>query len=471
MRITLREPAIGREDGFKTENDVFGYKEFGERLANLVGNISEPLVVVLDGPWGSGKSVFARQWAGLLRQRGAPVVEFDAFANDHYEDGFVAISAEILATAEEMLGKDKSATKKYRELAAKVGVAVTRTAMRSVLRIATYGVLGTNDANEIGNILKDETRATVDSSAVAIEKMMSDRLSQARDEKNTLDTFRAVLEEIAIDLAASESKDDTVKYPLVFIVDELDRCRPPFALSIIERIKHLFSVNNVCFVLVTHMQQLEGSVQGAYGTNFEAQTYLEKFYQLRVTIPDKLAAGKSIGSQYIDYCWAALEIEFPHPKQSLITKEHLEIISESLDLSLRQLDRVITLIAIASACLRKESFCIPAVLAGLCVMRQVEPELYKKARNMQLRWNELIEFLMRIPRDQTEGQRAAFKRAVKNKPSMEWWAFLFGGTLTADQVAGFESYLSEYDILDREDAITTLCSYIDNFFISAPDRQ
>ena len=469
MRITLREPAIGREDGFTTDNDIFGHREFGERLANLVGNISEPLVVVLDGPWGSGKSVFAKQWAGLLRQRGAPVVEFDAFANDHYEDGFIAISAEILATAEEVLGKDKSTTKEYQELAARVGVAVTKTAMRSVLRIATYGLLGANDADEIANILKDEARATVDSSAVAVEKMMLDRLSQARDEKNTLDTFRAALEKIATEMAISQSKYETAKYPLVFIIDELDRCRPPFALSIIERIKHLFSVNGVCFALVTHMRQLEGSVQGAYGANFKAQTYLEKFYQLRVTIPDKLAAGKSISSRYIDHCWTALEIEFLDPKQGIVTKEHLESISETLDLTLRQIDRIITLIAIVSASIRKESFYIPAVLAGLCVMRQIEPELYRRTRSRQIEFSEIIEFLMRVPKEARERQYSAFRQAVKRKPSLEWWTFLFGGTMTQDRVAIFEEKLSEYDLLSRDDAVSTLCSYIDNFFISAPD--
>lgn len=83
MRLTLKEPEIGSEDGFTKDNDLFGYAEFGERFANLVGRIDEPLVIVLDGPWGSGKSFFAKQWAGLLRQRGAPVNEFNAFANGY----------------------------------------------------------------------------------------------------------------------------------------------------------------------------------------------------------------------------------------------------------------------------------------------------------------------------------------------------------------------------------------------------
>ena len=71
MRLTPKEPEIPENGGFTDENDLFGYRDFGGRLANLVQNIDEPLVITLDGPWGSGKSVFVKQWAGLLRACGA----------------------------------------------------------------------------------------------------------------------------------------------------------------------------------------------------------------------------------------------------------------------------------------------------------------------------------------------------------------------------------------------------------------
>ncbi len=79
MRLTPQEPQIQDDVGFTNENDLFGYRDFGDRLANLVQNIDEPLVIALDGPWGSGKSVFVKQWAGLLRQRGASVIYFDVY--------------------------------------------------------------------------------------------------------------------------------------------------------------------------------------------------------------------------------------------------------------------------------------------------------------------------------------------------------------------------------------------------------
>ncbi|KAA0684894.1 P-loop NTPase fold protein [Azospirillum brasilense] len=85
----------------------FGLQPFGENFANLVQRIDEPLVIALDGPWGSGKSPFARQWAGLLRQRKVPVIVFDAFANDHQPDASLALAAEITALARQHLPEDR----------------------------------------------------------------------------------------------------------------------------------------------------------------------------------------------------------------------------------------------------------------------------------------------------------------------------------------------------------------------------
>jgi tRNA A37 threonylcarbamoyladenosine biosynthesis protein TsaE len=67
MRLAPPLPDIGETEGFTKENDLFELREFGERLANVAGRLDEPLVIALDGPWGSGKSTVVRQWVGLLR--------------------------------------------------------------------------------------------------------------------------------------------------------------------------------------------------------------------------------------------------------------------------------------------------------------------------------------------------------------------------------------------------------------------
>ncbi|NDI77146.1 MULTISPECIES: P-loop NTPase fold protein [Psychrilyobacter] len=36
--------------------------------------------------------------------------------------------------------------------------------------------------------------------------------------------------------------------PKVILVDELDRCRLDFAITVLETIKHMFDINNIIFI-------------------------------------------------------------------------------------------------------------------------------------------------------------------------------------------------------------------------------
>jgi pantothenate kinase-related protein Tda10 len=120
MRLTPKPLEIGDDEGFTDDNDIFKLKRFGENFANLVQRIDEPLVIALDGPWGSGKSTFAKQWAGLLRQRHVPVIVFDAFANDYQADSFLALAAEIAALARQILPDDNTVVNSFIDKAKKL---------------------------------------------------------------------------------------------------------------------------------------------------------------------------------------------------------------------------------------------------------------------------------------------------------------------------------------------------------------
>jgi KAP family P-loop domain len=68
------------------------------------------------------------------------------------------------------------------------------------------------------------------------------------------------------------------KSPFFVLVDELDRCRPTYAVELLERIKHLFDVDGIVFVVATDAQQLQCSVRALYGTDFDANRYLRRFF-------------------------------------------------------------------------------------------------------------------------------------------------------------------------------------------------
>jgi hypothetical protein len=65
---------------------------------------------------------------------------------------------------------------------------------------------------------------------------------------------------------------------LFVLVDELDRCRPPYAIALLERIKHLFDIDNVVFVVATDTKQLGHAIGAVYGGGFNSTRYLGRFF-------------------------------------------------------------------------------------------------------------------------------------------------------------------------------------------------
>lgn len=74
--------------------------------------------------------------------------------------------------------------------------------------------------------------------------------------------------------------------PVVIAIDELDRCRPLYAIELLEAAKHLFSVNNIVFVLATNRSELGHSIKAVYGEKFDSQEYLKRFIDVDFRLPD-----------------------------------------------------------------------------------------------------------------------------------------------------------------------------------------
>lgn len=72
---------------------------------------------------------------------------------------------------------------------------------------------------------------------------------------------------------------------LVIFIDELDRCKPDYALSLMERIKHFFDDERVTFVFAVNLSQLQHTVKSYYGSEFDATRYLDKFFDIQMALP------------------------------------------------------------------------------------------------------------------------------------------------------------------------------------------
>lgn len=89
---------------------------------------------------------------------------------------------------------------------------------------------------------------------------------------------------------------------LLIIIDELDRCNPEFAVKLLERIKHYFNNEKVTFVFSVNLAELQHTIKRHYGSGFDASRYLDRFFDLRVTLPqiDRFNMLSYIGGPALD---------------------------------------------------------------------------------------------------------------------------------------------------------------------------
>ncbi len=108
------------------------------------------------------------------------------------------------------------------------------------------------------------------------ENKYNDLLSSAQNIKNTQILMKELLSKVVEELSCEK---------LVIFIDELDRCNPLYAVKLLEEIKHYYSSEKVLFVFSVNLTQLKNAVNSVYGDSFDSIKYLDRFFDIRLTLP------------------------------------------------------------------------------------------------------------------------------------------------------------------------------------------
>ena len=377
MRWSPEEPQIGEMDGF-AKTDIFGYAKCGTWLADLLAASEDDPIVLVDGDWGSGKTVFALQWAGLLRQRGNAVLHFDAFASDYQDDSFRALAEAVHGfTEERALGEP--VRRAFSGAAARAGALAFA---KGLGRQVVPGLDVTAVVEEVSEGIKGET------------SRLRTWIEEARVRKEAMEVFQGALEQVArasVQEAAERSQDgdassgnaedgpeaEDSSNRLFVIVDELDRCKPTFALSLLERIKHAFGVPGVCFVLVANLSELRQSVEKAYG-GVDGRKYLEKFYDLRFRLPvgGRQSRFRSKTEVYAGALWHQLTPEGIRGNRADMKTFHC--LADSEEMSLRTMEHAMRNILVLATLGEGDFLGYPPAGVLASVIRVARPELFRR---------------------------------------------------------------------------------------------
>lgn len=77
-------------------------------------------------------------------------------------------------------------------------------------------------------------------------------------------------------------------HKIIIFIDELDRCRPDYALDMLEVVKHIFDLQNVKIILVTNSEQLRAMINHRYGEKVDSHQYLDKFIKIKIILPKEI---------------------------------------------------------------------------------------------------------------------------------------------------------------------------------------
>ena len=356
IRIQPREIDVPGDDPFK--NDLLGRKEPAEVLTHLVGSIEGPCVLAVDAAWGAGKTTFLKIWSQHLRNQKFPVVEFNAWETDHSGDPFVALSSELTEGLQEY--KDEPLAPKIAKTK-EMATELLRRSVPGIIRVATAGIL------DVGPLMEKEIGQALASYAKV-------RLSEYQEAQKSVNTFRSVLQDMAG--ALSEARGNR---PLIVVIDELDRCRPSYAVELLEVAKHLFMVDHIVFVLAVNRSELGHSIKALYGSGFDAEGYLRRFFDVDFRLPEP--ERDAFITAMLD---PILKDYFTRTKDGNAAAHDSTVRAWLLgffgapDLSLRRIAQAIHRLGLVFASLRSDRMSLASATVVALIVRTIDSDLYHR---------------------------------------------------------------------------------------------
>lgn len=309
------------------------------------------LTISLDAPWGAGKTFFVKHWIDDLRQANHPIVYFDAWENDIGDEASVALMAVILADLKAWKDRIPKANeladqaKKFQNSAVKN----LRKTVIPALGIVAKGLIQKGTGIAIDKVVEtitdtsDDDGIDIGSSVDKIlDKLFEKSLKEHESRKENLETFKNSLHSL-INLI-TENTD--AKLPVFIFIDELDRCRPPYAIKLLEEIKHIFGIMDVIFIISTNLTQLSNSVKSIYGNDFDGSLYLKRLFDREYVLPapdnekfaQTLIAGESTLTQGKAYA------PLPRVKPTDQANRAFSLITTAFNFDLRSQKQLILLI-------------------------------------------------------------------------------------------------------------------------------
>lgn len=252
----------------------------------------QAFVLAIDAAYGEGKTFFLTKLRQHLAEK-HPVAIVDAWVDDASDEPLLAIMSAINDALEPYLESGaktkawlKGATAAALPIIGKLAIGAGKTALRKYA--------GDSIPDEIIALVDEKSKPSLEERVIdevigeaansiscLADKLGAEMLAGYKERQQSKASFKRNMRALVAGL-----KNDTegLTKPLFVIIDELDRCRPDYAIKVLEEVKHLFDIPGVVFIIAMHGDQLEHSIAAVYGAKFEAKSYLNRFFTRRYAL-------------------------------------------------------------------------------------------------------------------------------------------------------------------------------------------
>jgi len=236
------------EDALNEQNLI---SEFNEEIKN-----TDFHVYGLSGDWGTGKTSFIKMWQNNINKDDTFIIVIDAFEKDYIQNPFLMIYDAFRTFMKENKISDNDAKP--------IVCKAKKIAFASMKAAGQFG---------INFLIEKIGEENVKALTSAVSDTLFDQFDYNPKEKED-DICKELKEDLTKIVKNSKKK-------LYIVIDELDRCRPDFALETLEKVKHLFAIDGVKFFLVYNPEIISAIVKNKYGID-DNNRYIKKFVEKEI---------------------------------------------------------------------------------------------------------------------------------------------------------------------------------------------
>ena len=369
------ETPVPLKDLTFAHRDEFDRKSIAEKVIKLLDAEMDFCPMAIDGGWGTGKTEFCHKLINLIKEQDArrqkAAQEAAADAARVAENAEASVDAAARADTAAQPAEDREQTSAQ---------AATVLPERAVIYLDAFASETVDDpllcilAAIRDEFPDEETRKEIRQRVMSVMKMgwkvllkalaahllkqdgegiWTELTDAAQDGANDLidRTVDSLLDQYAHAQQNIEALQETIakataQRPILFFIDELDRCRPDFALSILELVKHVFDIPGIKFIFVANLEQLKAAIRKRYGQDVDADVYLEKFVKMEIGLSSHTNARKHLHNSIVLFERYAKKYGLVQVEQQYFVRELIRALIIKHNISLRSVQKIIRLIEV-----------------------------------------------------------------------------------------------------------------------------